>query len=39
VFNPKSRTDIPMTHKLNGGLSTVMELPQSEDPKKNEAGS
>ncbi|GAA1269455.1 hypothetical protein GCM10009589_24040 [Arthrobacter pascens] len=39
VFKPKSRTDKPMIHKLNGGLSTVMELPQSEDPKKNAAGS
>jgi hypothetical protein len=32
-FSPKSRTDNPMTHREAGGLSTVMELAASEEPK------
>ena len=31
----RGRTDRAMTHSAAGGLSTVMELPASEEPKKN----
>ncbi|GGH93212.1 hypothetical protein GCM10007170_13560 [Arthrobacter liuii] len=34
--NPNIFVEISITHKLSGGLSTVMELPQSEDPKNAE---
>ena len=34
-LSPRSRTDRAMTHSEAGGLSTVMELPASEEPKKN----
>ena len=32
---PKRRTDRPIGHRAAGGLSTVMELAASEEPKKN----
>lgn len=32
---PKTRADRPITHRANGGLSTVMKLPASRAPKKN----
>jgi hypothetical protein len=34
-LTPNSRADRPMTHSEAGGLSTVMKLAASEDPKKN----
>ena len=34
-FSPKIRTERPISHSEAGVLSTVMELPASEDPKKN----
>ena len=33
-LSPKSRTDSPMTHSEAGGLSTVMRLAASEEPKR-----
>ena len=33
-LTPKSRTDSPITHSEAGGLSTVMELAASDEPKK-----
>ena len=33
-LTPKTRADSPMTHSAAGGLSTVMKLEASEDPKK-----
>ncbi|XES00870.1 hypothetical protein HEP87_61100 [Streptomyces sp. S1D4-11] len=35
VPKPKARADSPITHRANGGLSTVMKLPESSAPKKN----
>ena len=35
ALTPNSRADSPMTHRAAGGLSTVMELAASEDPKRN----
>lgn len=32
---PKSRTDRAIGHRAAGGLSTVMEFPASDEPKKN----
>ncbi|GAA3094945.1 hypothetical protein GCM10020254_45200 [Streptomyces goshikiensis] len=32
--SPNSRTDSAIGHRAAGGLSTVMELPASEEPKK-----
>ena len=32
-LSPKSRTDRPITHSDAGGLSTVMALAASEEPK------
>ena len=34
ALTPNRRTDSPMTHSEAGGLSTVMKLDASEDPKK-----
>ena len=34
-LNPNSRTDSAISHSEAGVLSTVMELPASEEPKKN----
>src|ERR1700761_8398031 len=34
-LNPKIRPDSSITHSDAGGLSTVIELPASSDPKKN----
>src|ERR1700753_3265879 len=34
-LNPKIRPDSSITHKDAGGLSTVIELPASSEPKKN----
>ena len=34
-LRPKIRTDRAMTHSAAGGLSTVMELAASEEPKNN----
>jgi len=34
-LTPKIRADNPMTHSDAGGLSMVMKLEASEDPKKN----
>ena len=34
-FSPNIRTDIAITQIAAGGLSTVMELAASEEPKKN----
>ena len=33
-LTPKSRAEISITHSEAGGLSTVMKLDASEDPKK-----
>ena len=33
-LTPNSRADSPMTHSAAGGLSTVMKLDASDDPKK-----
>ena len=33
--SPKIRADSSMTHSEAGGLSTVMKLDESEEPKKN----
>ncbi len=33
-LSPKSRTDSDMTQRLSGGLSTLMALPGSEEPKR-----
>jgi hypothetical protein len=33
-LTPKRRADSPMTHRAAGGLSTVMKLEASEEPKK-----
>ncbi len=32
-FKPKMRAEISMGHKKAGGLSTLMKLEESEDPK------
>ena len=34
-FRPKIRAEISIGHKKAGGLSTVMKLDESEEPKKN----
>ena len=34
-LRPKMRTDRDITHRAAGGLSTVMEFPASEEPKRN----
>ncbi len=34
-FRPKTRTDSSIGHSEAGGLSTVMALPASSEPKKN----
>jgi hypothetical protein len=34
-LSPNSRTDNPMSHSDAGVLSTVIELPASDEPKKN----
>ena len=34
-LSPNTRTDSAITHREAGGLSTVIELPASEEPKKN----
>ena len=34
-LSPSTRTDRAITHSEAGGLSTVIELPASEEPKKN----
>jgi hypothetical protein len=31
--NPRTRADRPMSHSASGGLSTVMKLPGSSEPK------
>jgi hypothetical protein len=33
-FSPKRRAEISITHREAGGLSTVMKLEASEEPKK-----
>ena len=33
-FIPNRRTEVAITQMLAGGLSTVIELPASDDPKK-----
>lgn len=38
-LRPKIRTDNPMTHNDAGGLSTVMALAASEEPKNQAAQS
>ncbi len=35
LFIPKRRAEISIGHNAAGVLSTVIELPQSEEPKKN----
>src|SRR4029453_10866803 len=35
ALTPNSRAERPITHRAAGGLSTVMKLEASEDPKKN----
>ena len=34
LLNPKIRPDSPITHSDAGGLSTVMKLDESREPKK-----
>ena len=34
-LSPKMRAEISIGHRKAGGLSTVMKLDESEDPKKN----
>ena len=34
-LSPKTRADSSITHSEAGGLSTVMKLEESNDPKKN----
>ena len=34
-LRPKTRTDSAITHSEAGGLSTVMKLAASDEPKKN----
>jgi len=35
LLKPKTRPDSSMTHSDAGGLSTVIRLPESNEPKKN----
>ena len=35
ALTPKMRAEISITHNAAGGLSTVMKLAASDDPKKN----